>query len=87
MPGSLSAVACTHLTFDTNMLCVPGHGCRHSRLFAAYETSQAVVRQASKPIGMVTQRPLLLVHGIFSEAWSWDDFKTQLLERGYTVIR
>jgi len=77
----LVRTSCSHAT----MLVVSGHGCRPSRIFAAHEKSRALVRQASKPTGMVTQRPLLLVHGNFSGAWSWEDFKARLLERGYTV--
>ena len=67
------------------MLRVSVRGCRPSRIAAGYEAPRALVRQANKPTGMVTQRPLLLVHGNFSEAWSWDDFRARLLKRGYTV--
>ena len=35
---------------------------------------------------MVTQRPLLLVHGNFSQAWSWDGFRADLVDRGYRVF-
>ena len=67
------------------MLRLSVHGCRPSRIVAAYTAPCALVRQANKPAGMVTQRPLLLVHGNFSQAWSWDDFRPRLLKRGYTV--
>ncbi len=61
------------------------HGNRPSRIVAAYTAPRALLRQANKPAGMVTQRPLLLVHGNFSQAWSWDDFRARLSKRGYIV--
>lgn len=67
------------------MLRVSVHGRRPSNIVAAYKAPSTLVRQANKPTGMVTQRPLLLVHGNFSEAWSWDDFRARLSKRGYTV--
>lgn len=72
------------------MLRLSVHVCRPSRIVTAYEgpralVPRALVRLANKPIGMVTQRPLLLVHGNFSEAWSWDDFRARLSNRGYIV--
>lgn len=67
------------------MLRLSVHGCIPSRIVAAYTAPRALVRQANKPADMVTQRPLLLVHGNFSQAWSWDDFRARMLKRGYTV--
>lgn len=55
---------------------------RRTAKFPLVKRASAVPRSSQ----MVTQRPLLLVHGNFSQAWTWNDLKARLINRGYSVF-